>query len=391
MKRSAIFGAMLAVFGMASAHAQTYSFTDLGHANGVTSAAANINNLGQVVGLVQDANGWNHAVTWVDGQAIHLGLASSEWGDYVGYSNPWGMSGSAISINDAGQIAWANTDLNKASHATVWANGVATDLGTLGGTQSDARGINQAGQIVGRAQDANGNWRAAVWNADQPTELVTPNASSSSRATAINNAGQIVGYEQRQSEQYPLHPVQWVQGVASNLDESLGHTSTYLPNVHGLNDLGQIVGSVKAPNTVDYYRAVLWDRGVSSMLDMPSGADAAEAKDINNAGQIVGFIYLKAANAGSRAATWINGQVIDLNSLLPASVVDAGWVLLGANAINEAGQIVGQARNTKTGVIDAFVLTPVPESGTFAMMLLGLGAVAIQARWRAVRKGSVQA
>ncbi|KGM41434.1 hypothetical protein JY96_18910 [Aquabacterium sp. NJ1] len=376
---------MLAVCGLTSVHAQTYTFTDLGHASGVASAAANINNLGQVVGLFSGSNGLNHAVTWVDGQAMELGAASSSWG-FDRFANPWGMSGSAIGINDAGQIAWTNANTG---HATVWANGVATDLGTLGGAQSDARGINQAGQIVGQAQDANGNWRAVAWNGGQPTELVTPNASSSSKANAVNNVGQIVGYEERPSQPYVAHPVIWDQGVASSLDESVGRIDSYLPRAYGLNDLGQIVGSVKAPNDVDYYRAVLWDHGVSRMLDTPLGADAAEAKDINNAGQIVGFIYPKAINAESRAATWINGQVIDLNSLLPASVVDAGWVLLGANAINEAGQIVGQARNTNTGVIDAFVLTPVPESGTFAMMLLGLGAVAVHARWRAVRKGQV--
>lgn len=385
MKRSVIFGAMLAVCGLTSVHAQTYTFTDLGHASGVTSAAANINNLGQVVGLVQDANGLNHAVTWLDGQAVHLGLASSDWGGYDGFTNPWGMYGEAITINDAGQIAWTRTDINNARQATVWSNGESTNLGNLGGAQSDARGINQAGQVVGRAQDANGNWRAVVWNAGQATELLTPNASSSSQANALNNAGQIVGYEERASQPYSAHPVIWDQGVAANLDESLGRS--YEPQAYGLNDVGQIVGSVKAPSTGDYYRAVLWDHGVSSMLDLPSGFYAAQAKDINNAGQVVGFMLANDTNVGFRAATWINGQVIDLNSLLPASVVDAGWVLLGANAINEAGQIVGQARNTNTGVIDAFVLTPVPESGTFALMLLGLGAVAIHARWRAVRKG----
>jgi probable HAF family extracellular repeat protein len=121
VKRSVIFGAMLAVCGLASVHAQTYTFTDLGHASGVTSAAANINNLGQVVGLVKDANGWNHAVTWVEGQAVHLGLASGDWGDGGGgFTNPWGMYGEAIGINDAGQIAWTNTDLNKVRYATVW-------------------------------------------------------------------------------------------------------------------------------------------------------------------------------------------------------------------------------------------------------------------------------
>lgn len=384
MKRSVIFGAMLAVCGLASVHAQTYTFTDLGHASGVTSAAANINNLGQVVGLVKDANGWSHAVTWVDGQAVHLGLAPADWGGYRDFANPWGMYGSAIGINDAGQIAWTRTDVNNASHATVWSNGESTDLGNLGGAQSDARGINQAGQVVGRAQDANGNWRAVAWNGVQASELTTPNASSSSMVNAVNNAGQIIGYEERVSQPYSAHPVIWDQGVASNLDESLG--SSHEPQAYGLNDVGQIVGSVKAPSTGDYYRAVLWDHGVSSMLDLPSGFHAAEAKDINNAGQIVGFMLANDVNVGFRAATWINGQVIDLNSLLPASVVDAGWVLLGANAINEVGQIVGQARNAKTGVIDAFVLTPVPESGTWAMMLLGLGAMAIHARLRSSGK-----
>ncbi len=386
MKRSAIFGAMLAVCGLTSVHAQTYTFTDLCHASGVASAAASINNLGQVVGLFADGNGLNHAVAWVDGQSIELGSASTNWG-FDRFSNPWGMSGSAIGINDAGQIAWTSVDINKASHATVWNNGVTSNLGTLGGAQSDARGINTAGQIVGQAQDANGVWRAVVWNNGQPSELSVPAGTSSWQADAVNNAGQIVGIGVRQLDNYRL-PVMWAQGVATNLDAPW--TQSYQIHAYGINDVGQVVGSTKAPNDVDYYRAVLWDQGVGALLDMPSGYEAAEAKDINNAGQIVGFMLAKGPSFDARAATWINGQAIDLNSLLPASVVDAGWVLLGANAINEAGQIVGQARNTKTGVIDAFVLTPVPESGTFAMMLLGLGAVAIHARWRAVRKGNAQ-
>ncbi|MGC4060663.1 MAG: hypothetical protein QM749_07365 [Aquabacterium sp.] len=151
MKLSAISGAMLAVFGIASAHAQTYLFTDLGHANGVASAAAGINNAGQVVGLYSDSSNLNHAVTWINGQATDLGSASANWG-WGGFTNPWGVSGSAISINDAGQIAWTSTNASNASQATLWDKGVTTNLGTLGGTQSDARGINQAGQVVGQAQ-----------------------------------------------------------------------------------------------------------------------------------------------------------------------------------------------------------------------------------------------
>ncbi|MGC4060662.1 MAG: PEP-CTERM sorting domain-containing protein [Aquabacterium sp.] len=174
----------------------------------------------------------------------------------------------------------------------------------------------------------------------------------------------------------------WRQGVATDLDAPWTHS--YQISAYGINNAGLVVGSTKVPNDVDYYRAVEWNDGVATFLEMPSGFDASEAKGINDAGQVVGFMSSEDFSIGFRAATWINGQVVDLNSLLPASVVAEGWVLQGANAINDMGQIVGQAYNTKTGVTDAFVLTPVPEAGTFAMMLLGLGAVvAMGARRRA--------
>lgn len=387
MKLSVISGAMLAFLGMASAHAQTYTFTDLGHGSGVASAAAGINNAGQVVGLFSDSNNLNHAVAWVNGQTIELGAASAKWG-WQGFSNPWGMSGSAIGINDAGQIAWTSTDSSNANHATVWSKGVTTDLGTLGGAQSEASGINQAGQIVGQAQDANGDWRAVVWSNGQAAELAVPAGLSSTQANAINNVGQIVGGGAKLSS-FSVQPLMWDQGVATYLDASLARS--YQPQAYGINDAGQIVGSVKAPNEVDYYRAVEWSNGVATFLDVPSGFYAAEAKDINNAGQIVGFMLSRSSDFDVRAAMWVNGQVVDLNSLLPASVVNDGWVLTGANAINDMGQIVGQAHNAKLGVTDAFVLTPtVPESGTFAMMLLGLGAVAIGVRSRVLSGNRAQ-
>jgi probable HAF family extracellular repeat protein len=373
---------MLALFGLASAHAQTYTFTDLGRASGVASAAAGINNAGQVVGLYADGSNQNHAVAWIDGQATELGSASTMWG-YGGFTNPWGVSGSAISINDAGQIAWTSRE----ERAMLWNQGVATDLGTLGGAQSQARGINEAGQIVGQAQNSDGAWRAVAWRNGQATELSAPAGSPSWQANAVNGSGQIVGAGVRTSD-HTVQPVMWNQGVATNMDAPWTHS--YQITAYGINDAGLAVGSTKVPNDVDYYRAILWNQdGTGTLLDMPQGFEASEAKGINNAGQIVGFMMAPGSMSPDfRAATWINGQVVDLNSLLPASAVAEGWVLQGANAINDAGAIVGQAYNTKTGVTDGFVLTPVPESSTFAMLLLGLGALGmVVASRRAVGHG----
>jgi hypothetical protein len=64
-----------------------------------------------------------------------------------------------------------------------------------------------------------------------------------------------------------------------------------------------------------------------------------------------------------------------LNSFLPASVRDEGWVLINSEAINNSGWIIGQAYNTSLDLEHAFVLSPVPEPGTYALLLAGLGMI----------------
>jgi probable HAF family extracellular repeat protein len=78
-------------------------------------------------------------------------------------------------------------------HAFLWADGVMTNLGTLGGS-THAVDINEAGQVVGGSYTAGAfSHYAFVWEDGVMTNLGTLGGSTSS-ATDINEAGQVVGY-----------------------------------------------------------------------------------------------------------------------------------------------------------------------------------------------------
>jgi uncharacterized membrane protein len=85
---------------------------------------------------------------------------------------------------------------------------------------------------------------------------------------------------------------------------------------------------------------------------------------LNGKGQVVGDSDDPRGWAGTEAMPdWrfgflcSHGRMENLNSLLDKS--GSGWTVNHAYSINDAGQIVGSARNDKTGLIHAVLLTPV--------------------------------
>lgn len=357
---------LAAAFYLASLSASAeYTFTVLdGLVGNDYSTLNSINNSGQIVGVSENADGTFLGTFWNNGVATYL--------ESIGFNNNISY---ASSINDSGQIVGTSSYLYLGNNfrATLWDDGVATDLNPQGELLSYTNSINNSGQIVVNTYNpTNYNSRATLWNNGVVTQLILPQGSSDSYANSINNSGQIVGASGTGGNSYLA--TLWNNGEAIDLNPQ----GSVYSSATSINDLGQIVGFSQTANGI--YQPLVWNNGVATQLINPQGSTYSDARSINNLGQIVGQSY----NLGElpRATIWNNGVATDLNSFLSASDVSAGWVLISATDINDNGWIIGIADNTLLGLGKGFVLAPVPEADTSAMLLTGLGLIGFMARRR---------
>jgi probable HAF family extracellular repeat protein len=245
----------------------------------------------------------------------------------------------------------------------------------MGGNFSSAKGINNAGTVVGYSSGVgDASWRATVWTGGVGSTLGTLGGGAS-EATSINNSGVVAGHAYISGNR-AQHATTWSGGTITDLG-TLGGTSSYAT---GINDSGIVVGYSDTVGDANRH-AVMWSGGVMTDLGVPSGADYSFAQAINNSGVVVGFSFQ--AGGYNRATLWNAGVATDLNSFLDASAVNAGWYLIEAYDINDSGAVVGVASNSLTGQSRPFMLAPVPEPETYAMLLAGLALVGAMTRRRA--------
>src|SRR5204863_2721197 len=112
--------------------------------------------------------------------------------------------------------------------------------------------------------------------------------------------------------------------------------------------------------------------GMVDLGTLPGGT-GGQANGINALGLLVGFGDTSAG--AQHAFLYRNGTMTDLNTLISPS---SGWVLSIAVDINDLGSIVGVG--THNGQTASFLLTPVPEPSTLALVALGMGAIYIRRR-----------
>lgn len=327
----------------------TYSLTDLGTLpGGGNSFSWGLNASGQVAGYAYFADGSYHAFLYSGGLMSDLGTLG-------------GKESEGFSINSFGQVVGtaAISDLPSGGpyHAFLYSGGVMSDLGTLGGPRSDAYGINDSGQIVGRAYTVDILLHAFLYSDGEMSDLGTLGGTDSV-ANCINALGQIAGQSANSGGQE--HAFLYSGGVVADLGTLGGATS----EAGAINSFGQVVGDSNVAGDASFH-AFLYSGGVMNDLGT-FGGSYSWAYGINDSGQVLGWSTTDAAGDGA-PYLYTGGVMYNLNAMLDSSA--AGYTLGSIEGINNAGQIAGSAWNAALGQWRAVLLTP--DAGVAGSVSLG--------------------
>ena len=300
-------------------------------------------------------------------------------------------SGEAYAVNNLGEAVgttagqpffWRSDDPETPLH-------ILNDFGA-------ARGINDAHVAVGEAHN-----KAYVWDVQNNLEFsLSPGDKDLGAAFGINAKGQVVGWAGN-SDSYPLfyHAFSWNQ--ADGFDPAFNSgSSLYVSRAFGVNLPGTIVGIAGELKTINpksgafewdnqgngaYIAGLGWgvayginDSGIvvgedaahNAFLKNADGSDGvlgglvpgqntnSAAHSVNVWGETAGSDT--AADGNSHAVLWKDGQVYDLNSLIPAGTE---WTLLAkAYCVSNSRFIVGSGKIGTDSADYPFILVPVQLS-----------------------------
>ena len=344
----------------------TYKVTEIRPLAGTDHAVANaINDRGQVVGYCYQSGSPGHVLipipfVWEEGKMVTLRALGGQYGwatdingrgDIVGFADKDVRTGLGISEYTAESlpvmwVAWAEFQVDD------WRDQVPLRLSEIDAQELK---INNRRQVIGCGRPKEGSsaatlraWRAVeakdkdgeVTGSMEAYTIPLPKhfVNSTFRPVDLNDNGEIIGNGGRIVANVGSRAIfadgrgflykngQWSELGSGTAKDSVNS------ECKALNNRGAIVGwSTRAGKR----QATRWTDGVPESLP-GSWGDISEANAINDSGMIVG--EAKSLKGETRAWLWTATGESDLNSKLPKK---NGWILSGATCINSKGQIVG--------------------------------------------------
>jgi len=295
----------------------TWTVAALANLPGSTfSEAFAINDSGVIVGMSIPPSSLEHAVLWsANGTITDLNNAD-------GNSTMTLMRANAI--NASGQIVGQAENASFHFTAFLLDNGVATDLGNLGGTSSEALGINDSGQIVGQAQLVSNNSHAFLYANGTMTDLGTLPGGNTSNANAINASGLIIGNSSIANG--TEHAVFWdANGTIHDLNDLAPNTTYTYTDAEAIDSVGDIF--VQAQNKAQAQIGILLITGTAPSISAnPESASAtlgAPASFNITANSTVGISYQWYFTANNTTKK-ISGATNNTYTLAKVTTANAG-------------------------------------------------------------------
>ena len=262
--------------------------------------------------------------------AVALGAPPAPAGYTITDLGSLGGDASPAAINERGDVAGCSAISGfDCERAVLWGRGGSiTDLGTLPASSlfSRATGLNDGGDVVGVAATENSsqtlpNGHAALWSRGRITDLGTLGGLWS-EAAGIDNAGAVVGWSYTAAGD--IHAFSYDKGQMRDINPA-GAT---LSLATAISNSGIVVGweSLASGETRGFVRQNARTTTIGTL-----GGAGSSANGVNSRGDVVGTSNLP-GNHTAHAFLYRNGTLTDLGSL---------GSLSEAFAVNERGQVVG--------------------------------------------------